>query len=357
MILTIKNNTGSSLSYLSDAVIIPALTTSTISNLYHLQLSSDGELRRDVSIGDAEVGDGTNSFGGEDALKYLERLEGKKDSKGLGITSTSVTSLSVTRQAIDVYVASGTIGGSPDQTTFIYGDTAQTTIGGVYNESGTTVSSGQQAAARITSERGLHVNLRNSSGAELGTVSDPLNIEATSFPLPMGASTSDNQINGSQKTQVVNGSNTLLIGTSGNITVSGLTAVGSAPALNPLSISGIDGGGLKRHILTDTSGRIEINTIQSLPLPSGAATAVNQNPLDKYRIGDEDSLGLVKYYGFISSTAANKYYILKQDTTTTPYSYRYANLSNNPTRTDYGVSAWVNRATLTYNYLYVLTGL
>lgn len=38
--------------------------------------------------------------------------------------------------------------------------------------------------------------------------------------------------------------------------ISGLSAVGSAPALNPVSVSGVDGGGLKRHLLTDTAGRL-----------------------------------------------------------------------------------------------------
>lgn len=38
--------------------------------------------------------------------------------------------------------------------------------------------------------------------------------------------------------------------------VSGLTAVGAAPALNPLSVSGVDAGGLKRHLLTDVGGRL-----------------------------------------------------------------------------------------------------
>ena len=60
------------------------------------------------------------------------------------------------------------------------------------------------------------------------------------------------------------------------VNVGGTAPAGSAPAANPISVSGIDGGGLKRHLLTDIAGRLEIDTIQSLPLPSGAATATNQ---------------------------------------------------------------------------------
>ena len=118
--------------------------------------------------------------------------------------------------------------------------------------------------------------------------------------------------------------------------------------------------------ITGSSGALAVTSTSTVitgtvPLPTGAATAAKQNPLDKYRIADEDSIGLAKYYGFTSSTAANSWVILKQNTTTSPYTYRYANLSNNVTRTDYGAAdatgAWANRAALTYDILYVLTGL
>lgn len=46
----------------------------------------------------------------------------------------------------------------------------------------------------------------------------------------------------------------------GTISVGGTVAAGSAPTQPPLSVSGIDGGGLKRHFLTDTTGRQVIVT-------------------------------------------------------------------------------------------------
>ena len=64
------------------------------------------------------------------------------------------------------------------------------------------------------------------------------------------------------------------------INVGGTAPTGTAPAANPISVSGIDGGGLKRHLLTDTAGRLEIDTIQSLPLPAGASTLAAQTQLD-----------------------------------------------------------------------------
>ena len=67
-----------------------------------------------------------------------------------------------------------------------------------------------------------------------------------------------------------------MVNANGSITVAGISAVGIAPVNPPVGVSGVDGGGLKRTFLTDTSGRLEIDTIQTLPLPTGAATAANQ---------------------------------------------------------------------------------
>lgn len=39
--------------------------------------------------------------------------------------------------------------------------------------------------------------------------------------------------------------------------VGGASPVGSAPTANPVGVSGVDGGGLKRDLLTDTSGRLQ----------------------------------------------------------------------------------------------------
>ncbi len=57
-----------------------------------------------------------------------------------------------------------------------------TPIGGVYNESATDPTSGQAAAVRITTERGLHANLRNAAGAETGLAAAPLYIAAATVP-------------------------------------------------------------------------------------------------------------------------------------------------------------------------------
>ena len=68
---------------------------------------------------------------------------------------------------------------------------------------------------------------------------------------------------------IAQGGNTALVSSGGALIVAGLAAVGTALVNNPISISGVDGGGLKRSFLTDASGRLEINAVQSLPAPSG----------------------------------------------------------------------------------------
>lgn len=50
----------------------------------------------------------------------------------------------------------------------------------------------------------------------------------------------------------------LQLASNGGLIVSGAATVGAAPVSNPISVSGVDGGGLKRHFLMDTSGRTQI---------------------------------------------------------------------------------------------------
>lgn len=87
------------------------------------------------------------------------------DASGVGITSTAIS----TKQALDVNIAGGSFSvGVVDLSTFTAGTSSEQTIGGVFNDGLTAVTSGQQAAARITTNRALHINLRSAAGVELG---------------------------------------------------------------------------------------------------------------------------------------------------------------------------------------------
>lgn len=69
--------------------------------------------------------------------------------------------------------------GFTDNSAFTAGTTAETNVGGVFNDGLSALSSGNAAAARITPNRGVHVNLRNNSGTEIATSANPLRIDPT----------------------------------------------------------------------------------------------------------------------------------------------------------------------------------
>lgn len=94
--------------------------------------------------------------------------------------------------------------GFADNSAFTFGTTAINPIGGVLDDTATnTATENSAAVARITAQKGLHTNLRNDAGTEVGTSGAPLRVDPTgtttqpisaaSLPLPTGAATSANQ--------------------------------------------------------------------------------------------------------------------------------------------------------------------
>lgn len=61
-----------------------------------------------------------------------------------------------------------------DKDTFTYGTSAENPIGGVFQDTSPTVSAGQTGGLRMTQYRALHTNLRNNSGTEIGTSTNPI---------------------------------------------------------------------------------------------------------------------------------------------------------------------------------------
>jgi len=66
--------------------------------------------------------------------------------------------------------------GFTDNTAFTAGTTTEANIGGVFNDGLSAVTSGNAAAARITTNRAVHMNLRNNAGTEIGTASNPVQV-------------------------------------------------------------------------------------------------------------------------------------------------------------------------------------
>ncbi len=79
---------------------------------------------------------------------------------------------------LPVNVVAGAAGGTAlaDDAAFTVGTTTFTPIGGLYNDSAAAATSGHADAARLSQNRGLHVNIRNNAGTELATSSNPLQV-------------------------------------------------------------------------------------------------------------------------------------------------------------------------------------
>ena len=134
---------------------------------------------------------------------------------------------------------------------------------------GVTIYATGTTAKRFTSVVGTTITLfYNTTGMSAGDVLQ-VKYQADDV-LPSGAATSALQTSGNASLSSIDTKTPALSGgkvpvtidrADSSATVSGSSAVGVAPTLPPVSVSGVDAGGLKRHILTDPAGRIEINTI------------------------------------------------------------------------------------------------
>jgi hypothetical protein len=85
-----------------------------------------------------------------------------QDGAGNSIASTS--------NALNVYITNGIEVGVADKASFTYGTSIFQPVGGVYQDTAPTLTAGTSGAVRLTQYRAYHMNLRDSSGNELGNV-------------------------------------------------------------------------------------------------------------------------------------------------------------------------------------------
>lgn len=69
-----------------------------------------------------------------------------------------------------------------DGDSFTAGSSALTPGGGVYNDSVANLSSGATGELRLTTARAQHVNVRNASGTEMGTLANPFRVSEVGIP-------------------------------------------------------------------------------------------------------------------------------------------------------------------------------
>lgn len=147
---------------------------------------------------------GANTIGAVNLAQYTP-VTGRLPVDGSGVTqpvSGSVTVTQGTGTNLHVVCDSGcsSSAGFADNSAFTFGTTAVNPIAGVLDDTATnTATENSAAVARITAQKGLHVNIRNNSGTELGVSGAPLRVDPTgtttqpisaaSLPLPTGAAT------------------------------------------------------------------------------------------------------------------------------------------------------------------------
>lgn len=115
MLLSIVNNTASTITLLSGAISIAGDSTTAVTDTtQQFTLATDGVLREDIVAGNLSVSDGTNTFGSTDAINYLYLLfqalntQAEGNSGGARQTySAAVTDLAVATAPTDVFTITG----------------------------------------------------------------------------------------------------------------------------------------------------------------------------------------------------------------------------------------------------------
>ena len=189
------------------------------------------------------------------------------------------------------------VGSTTDNSAFTAGTSTTGPIAGVFNDGLTALSSGFQGTLRSTANRGLHTNLRNASGTEIGTSSNPVQVslantatnstavkvDGSGVTQPISGTvtanagtnlntsalaTSANQTNNSQTTQIVNSSGNPITSTNVN---------GTTQSLNVFVENAAAGSLLGRVNLYDSTNTNAAAVDSSGSLLVKQATASNLN--------------------------------------------------------------------------------
>ena len=185
--------------------------------------------------------------------------------------------------------------GFTDNSAFTAGTTTEANVGGVFNDGLASVTSGNAAAARITNNRGLHVNLRNASGTEIGTSGTPVRVDPTGATTqPVSGTVTANQA-GTWTVQPGNTANTtawLVTGTGGTFpaTQSGIWTVQPGNTANTTPWLTIDSSDMSGTTPATAPGKTSVvggiynssaptpTTGQTLPLQVDSAGRLIVNP-------------------------------------------------------------------------------
>lgn len=229
---------------------------------------------RTESAGDVIVKVGDKTVPSQQLAIDSSGLVGVKVSDAAGVAIGSVAdALKVAITSTPAIVA--------DQATFTYGTTAQTVVGAVYQDTAATVPSGKQAGLRITAQRGLHVNLRDSAGAELVGAhamasSVPVTIASDQTALPVSQSGTWNINNVAGTVSLPTGAATAAKQDTGNTSIasvdSKLNSLGQKLASGSVPVTLASDQAAIAVYITDSPG-VEINDYSAAVAVAAAATS------------------------------------------------------------------------------------
>jgi len=212
----LSNRSGSPYSAPTDADRRPvALGVSTVDGITPVPLEvnpSTGQLQVSSSGG----GGGTQYTDGAAAVTHpIGTQEVFTNGSGIVTAVSTANPLPIT----------GTIsvGSTTDESAFTAGTSTTGPIAGVFNDSVATLTSGQQGTIRSTTNRGLHTNLRNASGTEIGTASTPIQVSLANTATNSTAV----KVDGSGVTQPISGTVTANAGTNLNTSALALETGGN----------------------------------------------------------------------------------------------------------------------------------
>ncbi len=182
-----------------------------------------------------------------------------------GASAWHVDFLAAQHMICDSGCTSGGGGGTSiaDKGTFTFGTTALTPAGGVFDDTPpTALTTGMAGVARVTANRAFHVNLRNASGTELATLSNPLRVD------PTGTTA-----------QPVSGTVTANAGT-GTFSVSGTVTANAGTNLNTsaLALDATLTGGTARTKVTDGTNNAAVKAASTAAAATDPALVVAVSP-------------------------------------------------------------------------------
>lgn len=145
------------------------------------------------------------------------------------------------------------VGGTTDEAAWTAGSSTFTPTGGVFNDTAAALTTGQQGTQRLTANRGVHANLRNASGTEIGTSSTPVQVSLANTATNATAV----KVDGSGVTQPVSGTVTTTPPSNASTNIAQINGV------TPLMGNGTTGTGSQRVTIASDNTAFSVNSTLS----------------------------------------------------------------------------------------------